>query len=680
MTRLGVLVLALVVGGCQGCRPGEVDPFGEGFKLAEGSEVVDFGRVREGDVVTRRVVLVAETRSSVLVTGFTQAPFSTAAQVTVPGAGEVEVEVQFTAGYAAVTGQAIFSAGEQTYSVTLTGTGVRPLQCVPSAPCVRSMFSIEEGRCIETPLADGDDCEPTSRCLTAGKCHGGECKGVARDCKDNNPCTQDLCAPEEGCINPPLQCPPGSNPCKEAVCVVSQGGCTDQNRLDGTVCGATDCVNANLCVSGTCTALPTPEGTVCAPKVACVGESTCQQGRCETPDAGPWEVEWSASVAGDVRSHLRTASSALYLEGCGLSLMLPDGGVVLDAGCGYASFTSGNATMGGIERHSVVTDGGRFVGVGPFGVFVQSDEGLHVYSRATGALQRTLPALGLRSVAVNDRMLAALRDEGDGGSWLVRRLLEADGGLGDAGPELLVEGEVRQLAFSGDALLGLGERTVTRWGDAGVTRHSIDAGYGAWSTANERILLSGRSLLRFEADGGLVELDIVPSPDAGSTYVPEAGEPLFADGMTFVRYRRCPTVMTSCLPEHEETWVRVLDATTGGLVSEAVIANGRDITVADWMVLQALAGTFAAVVTDSSDGGMVSAFQMYAPGARKLSCVLPAGAERVRQALVVGAWLLVLVDGQTGLELKSLPLHALGAKTAGWPTEGGLGGLRTDRL
>ncbi|HEX8538238.1 MAG TPA: hypothetical protein VF664_12290, partial [Cystobacter sp.] len=254
-----LLLVAFVLAG--GCRCDEPPVGGTRGDFDVEQRVLDFGRVLEGDTARRSVTVVGTGRASVTVSASVRSgPFSLSeTEVSVPGASSVSVEVLFPAGNGAAEGTLVLSAGGRTVEVTLRGQGVRPLACVPSAPCRQSRFELEPGVCVESESPDGAACIPSSRCQENGHCQAGACVGSPRTCDDGNPCTRDACAPDQGCITSPVTCPASGNPCRVGLCD-RERGCSEVNAPDLVVCGKVDCVTARLCFSGTCKEVPTPEG------------------------------------------------------------------------------------------------------------------------------------------------------------------------------------------------------------------------------------------------------------------------------------------------------------------------------------------------------------------------------------------------------------------------------------
>ncbi|MFP2926204.1 hypothetical protein ACLESO_13495, partial [Pyxidicoccus sp. 3LG] len=488
-----LVALVLAVGGCQCGDPG-TGGARQGFRPQQ--DVLDFGRVLEGEPARREVSVLATGRASVTVTASTDAPFSvTAREVTVPGSGTATVEVVFTPGNGAAEGTLTLEGAGDTETVRLTGVGVRPKPC-PAATCRQSRFDVESGECVETPLADGATCIPDSRCQENGRCESGACVGRPRTCNDDNPCTVDTCSPEDGCLNPPVACPAPSNPCKVGICEREEG-CTEVDAEDLIPCGPFDCKNANVCLRGTCIEVPTPDGTVCAPATACVDKGTCQGGECEIPDAGDLKVAFSQELGGEPVSEsggpvLLVQDSALYASVCGG-----------DAGCRLVSYTAG----GLLRFESPYPDGGArtLLASSHQGVVVLAPEGLEGYApRGPGARlwDTSWEAMGppgdagtLRGGTGAGRV--ALTDQGDVLAYVDWRP-EGDGGVPLPVPEAS-----RLVWLAGGMAMDAGTDAGTNAGaDAGTLLHASPL--EAWpGEARLALDVSGDAFL-YSVDGRLV--------------------------------------------------------------------------------------------------------------------------------------------------------------------------------
>ncbi|MCP4918862.1 MAG: hypothetical protein GY913_18305, partial [Proteobacteria bacterium] len=106
-----------------------------------------------------------------------------------------------------------------------------------------SYCSPETGACVTPPLPDGKPCDDADACTLVSVCEGGVCLGSGElDCDDDNPCTDDSCDSELGCLT-------ASN----------DVACDDEDP----------CTSGDACVEGACQPGATNTcGTSCQPGLA----------------------------------------------------------------------------------------------------------------------------------------------------------------------------------------------------------------------------------------------------------------------------------------------------------------------------------------------------------------------------------------------------------------------------
>ncbi len=139
--------------------------------------------------------------------------------------------------------------------------------CAPSSGCVHVSAA--------GPCDDGDACTHDDGCTASG-----DCGGVPVSCDDQNPCTDDGCAPGSGCTHVlnVAPCDDGSACTTTDVCAIGQcvGG--------GVVaCPAEDACNAaGLCdpKSGACIVTPKDDGVSCEDGNGCTVSDRCEGGLC----------------------------------------------------------------------------------------------------------------------------------------------------------------------------------------------------------------------------------------------------------------------------------------------------------------------------------------------------------------------------------------------------------------
>ncbi|QRN98847.1 hypothetical protein JRI60_07400 [Archangium violaceum] len=679
-----LLVAFVLVGGCRCAEPPVGGTRGD-FRVEP--TALDFGRVLEGDTARRSVTVVGTGRAGVTVFALVKnGPFTLSeTEVSVPGVGSASLEVLFPAGNGLAEGSLVLSAGSHTEEVALRGEGVRPLACVPSAPCRESRFELEPGGCVESVAPDDTACIPDSRCQEKGRCQAGVCAGSPRSCDDGNPCTRDACAPDLGCVTSPVVCPSSGNPCRVGVCDLKRG-CTEVDAQDFSVCGEVDCVSARLCVSGTCREVPTPEGFLCAPATPCQGEGHCGGGRCVRPDAGELEPAFSQALGGEPSSE------------SGGPVLLSHGGALFasvcrdDAGCRLVSYTGD----GFLRFETPYPDGAArtLLAVSDAGVVLHEPGAIESYaSSGTGASLWRVPLSGLEAP------------------------LDAGGLVPSTGAgrtAIGLQGEVVSLVSWAppDAGVGQGAALVVLSPDGGVLRSGLVDGFAgssrvALDSRGEVFLFApGGPLARATADDGGTGFQTVPL----LTEVPEsraslavAGEWLFAGARSFVAADGGTSVLadwdagtrvTRPLDEpvlllddtgYAFAWseeaglvLRAFDARAGAVRWETAVLSEESPGVLHEAAL-VQGGAVSTVTSVGFDGGTQSHVQVFAEGQRLMQCPLP-GTPRVAGAAYVGRSVYVMLEREGTWRLEAFDLGSLvTAETRGWPQGSAVSGSRRER-
>ncbi|HYO59116.1 hypothetical protein [Archangium sp.] len=662
-----LLLVAFVLAG--GCRCGEPPVGGTRGDFQVEQQVLDFGRVLEGDTARRPLMVVGTGRSSVTLSASVRGgPFSLPeTEVSVPGASSVSLEVLFPAGHGLAEGSLVLSAGGRTVEVALRGEGVRPLACVPSAQCRQSRFELEPGVCVESEAPDGTACIPGSRCQEKGRCQAGVCVGSPRSCDDGNPCTRDACAPDMGCMTSPVVCPSPANPCRVGVCD-RERGCTEVDAQELTVCGKVDCVTARLCFSGTCQEVPTPEDFLCAPATPCQGEGHCHGGRCVRPDAGELVPAFTQELGGEPSSTpggpvLLSHGDALFASVCGG-----------DAGCRLVSYTSN----GFLRFETPYPEGTAraLIAVSDAGVVLHEPGALESYaSSATGAFLWRVPLGSLEPppgagslVLSTGAGRIALGSEGEVVSLVSWAPPQAGDGGVDAGAgqgaSLVVlapdGGVLRRGAvegFAGDARVALdsrGEVFLFAAGGPLVRAELEDGGSGfqvipllaevpesgaSLVVAGERLFAGTRAFV--DVDGGLPAL---AEWDTGARVVRPLDEPvLLLDGTGYAFARACPrTGGPACAPEEEELLLRAFDARGGAVRWEAsVLPEAAPGVLHEAALVQG--GAVRTVTSVRLAGGTQAHVQVFAEGRRLMMCPLR-GTPHVAGATSAGRFVYVALE------------------------------------
>ena len=219
------------------------------------------------------------------------------------------------------------TVGDQCAAGVCTPTA--PTDCDDQNACTVDNCDPSEG-CVHKGI-DGEACDDGDACTTGELCVGGECAGSAPlDCDDDNPCTDDACLPQSGCVHTlnkaacddgdlcttgdhcqlgeclssaPLHCEDG-NPCTEDGCEPAAGctfkpikgdcddgnACTLNEQCQNGFCTASgwlECGDGNPCTNDLCDPLqgclnqnnadPCDDGNPCTANDACF-EGNCKPG------------------------------------------------------------------------------------------------------------------------------------------------------------------------------------------------------------------------------------------------------------------------------------------------------------------------------------------------------------------------------------------------------------------
>ncbi len=149
-----------------------------------------------------------------------------------------------------------------------------PVNCADDNPCTDNSCSAETG-CVSTPNAAA--CDDGNPCTLSDSCAEGQCQpGQPASCDDQNACTDDSCDPVLGCIHPP-----NAAPCDD------DNACTTGDHCALGACAAggfVGCGDGNPCTTDSCdpvagcvyvlNEMPCDDGNVCTM------QDQCKQGVC----------------------------------------------------------------------------------------------------------------------------------------------------------------------------------------------------------------------------------------------------------------------------------------------------------------------------------------------------------------------------------------------------------------
>lgn len=713
------LAVSLGLAGCGGCGERPLTRVLPGFTV--GSAAIDFGRVKENTKAQRTVRLQSTSRAPATLRVATTGPFTAPTSVALAGGQATELAVTFTAGAALAEGTLTVSVGEVVRTVTLQGTGVRPLRCIPTAPCRDVTFDVESGTCVEEVSADGAACTPADLCLDKGQCQLGECLGAPRTCNDDDRCTVDACAQGFGCFHTPVVCPKPANPCRVAVCGAASG-CGDAPAPDLTPCGPVDCVTASLCVNGACQTIATPDGVECAPATPCRGKSTCQAQVCQAPPVAPLNPTTSAPLPMPPAPRAEGASGLLAHE-ANLFLELCNGGPgggggAVDAGCFLGAWTAS-----GFERFVVPHEGAQprtVVGASSAGVVLLGPDGLEAHSTDVGAKRWTLPQAaldapdaGLRPFTAKDRIAltssgevlatfgwsAPYEDGGWGGDDGGFGHGNASGGLLVAGVQTLVrvgadgglQSQQRVSGLGEQSLLALGAEEVPWLYEANGALAVARADAGAFELKALGTVPGERSLVTtwnstwagarhlVEPDGGVRGTVNWARPGSGEPGTPLPHPFLATAEQLYGAYRACaPGRGPVCAESEKRTTLRAMRASDAGVLWEVdVLGEGATGRIEEAALVQG--GGVVALVESSPDGGVPRPhLDLYAFGQKLYECPLPPSSSLLGATFERSAAHAV-VERDGGYRLESYNLAPLVIEDLHWPLRDGVSGARRAR-
>jgi hypothetical protein len=153
--------------------------------------------------------------------------------------------------------------------------GAKALNCDDEDPCTDDSCHALSG-CQHAfnvaPCNDGNPCTQGTLCAQ-GLCLGGE----AVSCDDNNPCTDDFCTPPTGCVHPH-----NTAPCDDGNACTTGDQCADGICEPG---GPTVCNDLNPCTDDVCDVdvgcLALPNTAPCEDGDLCTTPDSCVDGQCQ---------------------------------------------------------------------------------------------------------------------------------------------------------------------------------------------------------------------------------------------------------------------------------------------------------------------------------------------------------------------------------------------------------------
>lgn len=158
------------------------------------------------------------------------------------------------------------------------------LPCDDGNTCTSDVCDPDEG-CSHSDVEWGAACDDGDLCSLGEHCQLGACGGAVLGCDDSDPCTDDTCDPDVGCVHAANDLPCGDGgPCKaEGACI--EGTCVlsdeDVDCDDGNPCTIDLCDAGSGCIHLPDAALTCDDGDPCT-----LGDA-CQGGACVGEEAAP---------------------------------------------------------------------------------------------------------------------------------------------------------------------------------------------------------------------------------------------------------------------------------------------------------------------------------------------------------------------------------------------------------
>jgi len=156
------------------------------------------------------------------------------------------------------------------------------VKCPPvsgsAAQCLENNCDPAAGSCSTVPIHEGFACTDENPCTVGESCADGKCSGgVSPNCNDGNPCTQDICDPQQGCVHVNINaaCNDGNSCTLGDTCTEGECAGTEQKDCDdGNQCTVDSCVPSSGCKHESA-AVPCDDGNACTADDICTAAGTC---------------------------------------------------------------------------------------------------------------------------------------------------------------------------------------------------------------------------------------------------------------------------------------------------------------------------------------------------------------------------------------------------------------------
>lgn len=224
-----------------------------------------------------------------------------------------------------------------------TCQGGPPVNCNDSNLCTTDSCNTTTG-C--THIHNTVTCNDGSACTVGDRCLLGTCRGGPLPvCEDNNPCTQNDCNPNTGCVFPAT--PPGGS-CEDGNACTSGDTCTAGVCVPGAPLNCDDAVSCTVdtCNAGAC--VHTANNALCNDNLFCTGTETCNVQTGCVSSGNPCGGGQSCNEAGDFCGQCNTNADCNDNVACTTDTCNQQthtcSNVVNNAACNDGQFCNGTET------------------------------------------------------------------------------------------------------------------------------------------------------------------------------------------------------------------------------------------------------------------------------------------------------------------------------------------------
>ncbi len=150
--------------------------------------------------------------------------------------------------------------------------------CDDDNPCTADSCDVTKGACAHVPQLGG--CDDSDTCTVQDFCTDGKCGGKPKDCDDSNSCTIDSCA--AGACSYKLK--PDNTACDDSNACTDKDVCDHDGLCKGEAkfCGDNDPCTTDKCQADGSCAYEKISGAACDDGNLCTLGDACKDGKCES--------------------------------------------------------------------------------------------------------------------------------------------------------------------------------------------------------------------------------------------------------------------------------------------------------------------------------------------------------------------------------------------------------------